>query len=82
MQIYNYFYLNEMNISSIRKRCAEYLRKSSEGKLTPTHLEMLTLTRLAMGLVLLHLSRPGQLDRNYFDCCFGDSACLHNGPVF
>lgn len=31
MQIYNYFYLNEMNVSTIRKGCAEYFRKSSEG---------------------------------------------------
>lgn len=27
MQNYNYFYLNEINISSIRKRCAEYLKE-------------------------------------------------------
>lgn len=51
MQNHNYFYLNEMNISSIRKRCAEYL-KSTEGELTLTRPEVASIARLTICMVL------------------------------
>lgn len=54
MQNYNYFYLNEMNISSIRKRCAESLKSS--GELTLTCPEMPGIARLPRCMVILHLS--------------------------